>query len=152
MQLPELANPWALTGLLLVIPIILIYLLKPKPRHIKFPTIMFMTRMGKDRRFRLFPKGFIKDPLLLIQILVVCLLVFAIANPFFISPAEKRPGGAIVLVMDSSASMQSTDVRPSRFSKAKELAKKIIDDSDPESSFSIIMTENIPVVVLKKIG
>lgn len=133
----------------MLIPIILIYLLKPKPKHIKFPTIMFITRMEKDRRFRLFPKRFIRDPLLIIQLLIVLLLVFAIANPFFISQAEKRPMGNIVFVIDSSASMQSTDVSPNRFSRAKELAKKILDDSSPESSFSIILAENIPVVVLK---
>jgi len=149
MQPPDLTNPWALAGLLLLIPIILIYLLKPKPKHIKFPTIMFITRMEKDRRFRLFPKRFIRDPLLIIQLLIVLLLVFAIANPFFISQAEKRPMGNIVFVIDSSASMQSTDVSPNRFSRAKELAKKILDDSSPESSFSIILAENIPVVVLK---
>jgi len=110
---------------------------------------MFITRMEKDRRFRLFPKRFIRDPLLIIQLLIVLLLVFAIANPFFISQAEKRPMGNIVFVIDSSASMQSTDVSPNRFSRAKELAKKILDDSSPESSFSIILAENIPVVVLK---
>jgi len=134
---------------LLVIPIILIYLLKPKPRHIKFPTIMFITRIEKDKRFRLFPRRFIRDPLLIIQLLIVFLLVLAIANPFFISQAEKRPMGNIVFVIDSSASMQSTDIYPNRFSRAKELAKKILEDADPKSSFSIILAENIPIVVLK---
>ncbi|OYT40829.1 MAG: hypothetical protein B6U86_03505 [Candidatus Altiarchaeales archaeon ex4484_43] len=149
MQPLGLTNPWALTGLLLVIPIILIYLLKPKPRHIKFPTIMFITRIEKDKRFRLFPRRFIRDPLLIIQLLIVFLLVLAIANPFFISQAEKRPMGNIVFVIDSSASMQSTDIYPNRFSRAKELAKKILEDADPKSSFSIILAENIPIVVLK---
>ena len=134
---------------MLVIPIILIYLLKPKPRHIKFPTIMFITRIEKDKRFRLFPRRFIRDPLLIIQLLIVFLLVLAIANPFFISQAEKRPMGNIVFVIDSSASMQSTDIYPNRFSRAKELAKKILEDADPKSSFSIILAENIPIVVLK---
>ena len=149
MQPPELTNPWALAGLLLVIPIILVYLLKPKPKHIKFPTIMFITKIEKDRRFRLFPKRFIRDPLLMIQILSICLLVFAIANPSITSQAEKRPMGDIVFVIDASASMQSIDIYPDRFSKAKEFAKKILDDSSPGSSFSIILAENIPVVVLK---
>ena len=149
MQSLGLSNPWALTGLLLLIPIILLYLLKPKPRHIKFPTIMFITRIEKDKRFRLFPRRFVRDPLLIIQLLIVLFLVLAIANPFFISQAEKRPMGNIVFVIDSSASMQSTDIHPSRFSRAKELAKKILDDSSPESSFSIILAENIPIVVLK---
>ncbi len=110
---------------------------------------MFITRIEKDKRFRLFPRRFIRDPLLIIQLLIVFLLVLAIANPFFISQAEKRPMGNIVFVIDSSASMQSTDIYPNRFSRAKELAKKILEDADPKSSFSIILAENIPIVVLK---
>ncbi len=149
MQLPELTNPWALTGLLLLIPIILIYFLKPKPRYIKFPTVMFITRMEKDRRFRLFPKRFIRDPLLLIQLLIVCSFVLAIANPFLTTSAEKKPAGNIVFVLDASASMQSTDLSPDRFSKAKEMIRKILDDSDPASTFSIILAENIPLVLVK---
>jgi hypothetical protein len=149
MQLPELTNPWALLGLLLVIPIILIYFLKPKPKRIKFPTIMFITKLEKDKRFRLFPKRFMRDPLLILQILGICFLVLAIANPSILFQAEKRPDGNIVLVMDASASMQSVDVYPGRFMKAKELAGKILDESGPGSSFSIVMAENMPVVVLK---
>ncbi len=149
MQLPTLTNPQALTGLLLIIPIILLYLLKPKPKHIKFPTIMFFTRMEKDKRFKLFPKRFIRDPLLLIQILIISFMILAIANPFLTTQTEKRPDGNIALILDASASMQATDIQPNRFKKSVEYAKKIITESTPESRFTIILAENIPLIALR---
>ncbi|MBN2013866.1 MAG: BatA domain-containing protein [Candidatus Altiarchaeota archaeon] len=145
-----LANPWALIGLLLIIPVILLYLLKPKPKKIKFPTIMFITRMEKDKRFRLLPKRFIRDPLLLIQILAITVLVLAIVNPNMTTKAEKKPQGNIALVIDTSASMQANDVQPNRFQKAKEYAKQIIDESAQGTTYTIILAENTPVMALKE--
>jgi hypothetical protein len=144
-----LANPLAIVGVLLIIPIILLYLLKPKPRKILFPTIMFITKMEKDHRFRLFPKRFVRDPLLLIQILAIGFLVLAVASPYIMTSEDKRPEGSIVLVLDASASMKSTDESPSRFEKAKDAARRIIDDSAPGSVFSIILAENMPAVALR---
>lgn len=150
MQPPFLGNPLALGAIFLIVPIILLYLLKPKPKKIRFPTIMFITRMEKDRRFRPFPKRFIQDPLLIIQILAIAVMVLALASPIMVTEAEKRPEGNIVLVIDASASMQATDVLPTRFDKAKEAAKKIVDDAASGSVFNIVLAENIPAVALRK--
>lgn len=146
----QLTNPLALIGLLLIIPIILLYLLKPKPKKIKFPTIMFITRMEKDKRFRLFPRRFIRDPLLLIQILIVTVLILAIVNPNLATKTEKKPEGNIALIMDASASMQATDLKPNRFEKAKEYAKQIIEESAPGTTYTIILAENTPVIALRE--
>lgn len=142
-------NPWALAGLLLLIPIILLYLLKPKPKHIKFPTIMFITKAGKDKRFKFFPKRFIRDPLLLIQILIIILLVMAVADPYFVTKSKVGLARNIVFVIDSSASMQATDVNPSRFEKAKETTDSILDYAGDDAEINIVMVENTPVVVLR---
>ena len=95
MQLPILNNPLALLGILLAIPIILLYLLKPKPKKVKFPTVMFMTHMEKDKRFKFFPKRFIRDPLLIIQVLLLIFLVLAITEPQITTTGEKNPEGDI---------------------------------------------------------
>ena len=142
-------NPWALAGLLLLIPLILLYLLKPKPKHVKFPTIMFITRAEKDKRFRFFPKRFIRDPLLLIQIMIIILLVLAIANPYIMTKAEEGVAEDIVFVIDSSASMQATDVTPSRFEKAKETVANILNYASDDTKISMVLAENTPIVVLR---
>src|SRR5688500_147203 len=63
--------------------------------------------------------------LLVLQLLLLCLAVFALARPYFAS--NPRISQMRVLVLDASASMQSTDESPSRFEKAREEALKWVD-------------------------
>lgn len=121
-------SPLALIGLALVPVLIVLYLLKPKPKDYKIPTIMFLMDIEKKERFRSLFKKLIKDPALLFQILIISLIVFAIANMFFVTEAEFVSGN-IILIIDSSASMQASDVSPDRFSAAVAEAREIIKKS-----------------------
>jgi hypothetical protein len=143
-------NPMALGLSLLIIPIIILYLLKPKPKHVKFPSIMFILRIEKTKRFSSWFKRFIRDPLLLIQIFIILLLVGSIANPFILSPLEQNPKSDVVFIIDGSASMQSTDVSPSRFEKSKSLMIDMLKRVNPESTISLIFAENIPILLVKR--
>lgn len=147
----EFTTPLALLGLLLLVPIIILYLIKPKPKHIRFPSIMFILRIEKSKRFRSFFKKIIKDPLLIIQILIITLLISSISEPFFFAQEEENVKENAVLILDSSASMQSTDIKPSRFSKAKEIAKNLISKMNEESLISIVIAENIPIIISKNL-
>lgn len=63
--------------------------------------------------------------LLVLQILLLVLAILALARPYF---SGKSPGGRLqVVILDSSASMQSTDESPSRFEKARGEALKLVD-------------------------
>ena len=55
--------------------------------------------------------------LLIFQLLLLALVVLALARPYFAGQA--RSGRLRVLILDASASMQSTDEKPSRFEKAR---------------------------------
>lgn len=55
--------------------------------------------------------------LLILQLLLLTLAIFALARPFFAAPT--RSGRFLVVILDASASMQSTDVSPSRFETAR---------------------------------
>src|SRR3954468_2340561 len=63
--------------------------------------------------------------LLILQILMLLLAIFALARPYF--AARSTGGRLMVLILDASASMQSTDEVPSRFEKARKDALKLID-------------------------
>jgi len=149
MALVEFITPLALAGLILLIPVIILYLLKPKPKHIRIPTLMFVIPKQRRKRFTSFFNRFIRDPLLITQLLIITLLVLTMADPFTTSLEEKSEKEAVVLVIDASASMQSTDIQPSRFGKAKELAMKILDDQNPESPISLVLAENVPILILR---
>ncbi len=134
----------------LIVPLIILYLLKPRPKNVKFPSIMLITKIDKSKRFSSFFRKFLKDPLFLVQLLILLLLILAIANPFFLSPQVKNPRTNAVFIFDASASMQATDVFPSRFGKAKELGKKILHDLHPESKITIIFAGKVPLLMLKE--
>src|SRR3989442_469670 len=55
--------------------------------------------------------------LLLLQLLMLALVVFALSRPFFKGNASESR--LRVLILDGSASMQATDEKPNRFEKAR---------------------------------
>ena len=63
--------------------------------------------------------------LLVIQLILLALAVFALTRPYF---AGKLEGGRfIVAILDVSASMQATDISPNRLDQAKAGLAKLID-------------------------
>src|SRR5437870_13606460 len=63
--------------------------------------------------------------LLILQLLMLALAIFALARPYF---SGRLAGGNLqVVILDASASMQSTDETPSRFEKARAEALKLVD-------------------------
>jgi len=137
----------ALWGLLLALPIIILYLLRPKPKHIRFPSVMFIINAEKAKRLRSFFKKIVRDPLLMLQILLIALLVCGVAGPYFFSMEEENLKETAVVVMDSSASMQATDVSPSRFERARAVARDVIGRMNDGSIVSIVLAENSPIIL-----
>ena len=63
--------------------------------------------------------------LLILQLLMLALAIFALARPYF---SGRLAGGSLqVVILDASASMQSTDETPSRFEKARAEALKLVN-------------------------
>lgn len=141
-------NQTALAAALLVVPLVILYLLKPKPKLIKFPTVMFIKKIEETRVFTSLLNRFIKDPLLLMQAVIITLLALALANPYFLITKTEVVDEAVAIVIDGSASMQATDVKPTRFEAAVEKAEGIVKGLSANSRVSIVIAENIPVMVL----
>lgn len=136
-------TPIALVALLSVIPLIILYLLRPKPLQVQIPSIMFLMDIKEEKkRFYTSITRLIKDPLLLIQLLVLILLSLAAASPYFESQ-EALSGEHTVLIIDASASMQTG----SRFNDAISIAGDYVSKKN-----SIILAESTPVVVLEGEG
>ncbi|MGP8330894.1 MAG: DUF7408 domain-containing protein [Methanosarcinaceae archaeon] len=136
-------TPMALAALASIIPLIIIYLLHPKPLVIHIPSLMFLMKIEEEKK-RLYSSitRFIKDPLFLTQLLVLIFLSVAAAGPFFMTE-EPLSGEHTVLIIDSSASMQTND----RFKSAVLIAQNYVSKKN-----SIILAENVPVIVLEKSG
>ncbi len=110
----------------LAIPaVVLLYLLKKKRLlHLVPSTILWERFLAESQANSPFQK-LRRSMLLLLQILAILLAVLALARPYL---ADARLGGALqVLLLDTSASMQSADVEPSRFEMARSLALDLVD-------------------------
>lgn len=134
----QFANEAGLYALLSIIPLIIIYLLRPRAKKIKIPSVMFLLDMEKKKRLNIFRK-FLKDPLFLIQLLALIIISLAIAAPFIMAN-EEAGGGSTVIILDASASMQADG----RFEKAIAEANKFLSAKN-----TIILAENIQVMVMK---
>ncbi len=128
-----------LYAILSIIPLIIIYLLRPRPLKIKIPSLMFLFDIEKKKRLNIFRK-FLKDPLFLIQLFVLIMTSLAIGQPYFWAN-EEAGGGSTVLILDASASMQADG----KFERAVVEANKFLSAKN-----TIILAESVPVMVMKE--
>jgi hypothetical protein len=131
------SNPLALLGLLSIIPLIIVYLIRPRPKEISFSSTLFL-REGEAQRSAVLSR-LISDPLFWVQLLVLCSLSIAAAGPY--TTELGLSGSHLVVVLDGSASMQSS------FAAAKGLIEPYLGNYE---RISIILAENTPVIVLQE--
>ena len=118
------AQPWALLGFLLFVPVILLYLLKQRRRRIEVSTLMFWDRILRDEQTVTALTRLKKLLSLLLQLIFIALLTLAAARP---SLSGKLTGSRrIVLLLDNSASMLVRDGDRTRFDSAREKALKVV--------------------------
>lgn len=109
-------NPWGLLALLLVVPLILLYMLKQEYKDIRVSTTFLWQEVERQLRAAK-PWQRLKTRLLLVlQILAIIIFALALARPVYRSTDA---GYHYVAVVDSSARMQATDIRPSRWRQPK---------------------------------
>lgn len=108
------------------IPVVVVFYLLKRKRVVRLvpSTMLWQKYLAETQASAPFQK-LRHNWLLILQILLLLLAILALARPYF---AGKTTGGRIhVVVLDSSASMQSTDETPSRFEKARADALKLVD-------------------------
>lgn len=124
--------------------VILLYLLKRR-RVVKLTssTLLWQRFLAESQANAPFQK-LRNNWLLLLQLLLLALVILAIARPFLEGSA--RQSRLRVLVLDASASMQSTDEAPTRFEHAKSEALKWIDGlQDNEQMMILLAASNTEV-------
>lgn len=121
-----LSTGWLLAAPLLIGGLVLLYFLKLKRREVGISSTYLWQGALNDLSVNSPFQRLRTNLLLLLQLLALILLILALARP--VAPLGMK-GTDAVLLIDVSASMQSTDAGgETRFARAKAEALKVIDD------------------------
>src|SRR5947209_19835155 len=100
-----LVDGFALLWLGLIVPaIVLLYLLKLKRRSVTVSSVLLWSRLLKDVQANAPFQKLHRNLLLLLQLLIVALAIFALARPFL--RVHGLGGESVVLLLGGSASMR----------------------------------------------
>ena len=141
----SLASPFSLFWLAALIPVVVFYILKIRLRRVPVSTMLFWRQLYDEQLPRSIWKRLRHWLSLLAQVVLILLLVLALADPFF--AWETRQLRRIVLIMDNSASMNATDVSPSRLDAAKDEASRLIRGMRFHDELAIVTAGGTPRVV-----
>jgi Ca-activated chloride channel family protein len=130
---------------LLAGPIILLYMLRLRRREVLVSSTMLWQKLLRDREANAPWQRLRRNLLLLLQLLILVGLVLALARPFI--PVPAIVSGNVVVLLDGSASMQATDVAPSRFTVAQEEVNRLINNLSGSSQMTLIKVGRAPSVL-----
>ncbi|HMC28215.1 MAG TPA: BatA and WFA domain-containing protein [Verrucomicrobiae bacterium] len=108
------------------IPVVIVFYLLKRKRVVKLvsSTLLWQKFLAETQANAPFQR-LRHNWLLILQLLLLVLVVLALARPYFAGQAKSSR--LRVVILDASASMQSTDERPSRFENARSEALKLVD-------------------------
>ncbi len=135
---------WLLAAVLGGVPlgIILLYFLKLRREPVEVPSTYLWSKTIEDLHVNSLLQRLRRSLLLLLQLLAVALAAIAIFRPGFRGETSDR--GRLVFLLDTSASMQATDLEDgeSRFEKAKRLIRGRIETmSDSEVAMLVTFSD-----------
>ncbi|MBO0784151.1 MAG: BatA and WFA domain-containing protein, partial [Ktedonobacteraceae bacterium] len=131
----------------LIIPIILLfYFMRPKRQERVIGSTLLWRQVLQDLQASRPWQRLRVTPLLLLQLLAAIIIVLVLTRPAIFSSSPVS--GDTVIVLQSSASMQATDVAPSRFEKARSTIADFIDTLGSSDHLSLITMAHTPQVLV----
>ncbi|MDQ2887814.1 MAG: BatA and WFA domain-containing protein [Chloroflexota bacterium] len=131
----------------LIIPIILLlYFMRPKRQQRTIASTLLWQQALQDMQASRPWQRLRITPLLILQILAAIFIVLVLARPAVF--ANSSISGDTIIILQASASMQATDVAPSRFESARSDIANIIDNLGPNDHLSLITMARTPQVMI----
>ncbi len=145
----QFASPLSGAGwaALAIVPfgILLLYFLKLKRRPVQVPSTLLWKRSLEDLHVNSLFQRLRRNLLLFLQLLIVGLAMLALSGMKMWG--KDRAPERIVLAIDESASIGTTDVEPNRLAVARAKAKKIIQEMQPGDLTMIVAFSDAARVV-----
>src|SRR5207249_3540170 len=137
---------WWQWGLLALVPpaIIALYFLKLRRQPLEVPSTYLWSRAIEDLHVNSLWQRLRQSLLLFLQLLLIALIAFTLLRPGW--SGTKLEGKRFVFLIDTSASMEATDVAPSRLDQAKRQAIDFIEQMEPASVAMVISFSNVAKV------
>ncbi|QLH83436.1 DUF7408 domain-containing protein [Halosimplex pelagicum] len=136
--------PLGLAAALLAVPVVLLYLIRPEPERVELPTFRFVADEQRQRATTPLFERISRSLLLLIQILAILLLAGSLAAPY-VPVQERAVVEETVLVVDTSASMATTDGGETRLDRALAAA-----DEEVTTRTSVVTTSGGGRVLVRR--
>ena len=135
-------NPAALALLAFVPVLLVLHALRYRRRDVQVSTLFLWESVAREAQGSLGLRRLVQNLPLLLQILLVCLLALALAEPALTNKAA--PSRDVVLVLDVSASMQAHTGRGTRFEQAREHALQMLRELPAGRQMAIITAGRQP--------
>lgn len=139
-------TPWGLAGLIAIPLILLLYILKQKREKVTVSSLILWQKVLRDMQARTPWQKLRKNLLMFLQILASLLIVLALAG--FAMQMVRGGDESVILVVDASLSMSSTDVQPTRLEAAKKDALQYISGLPRDSRVTVVSIAREPSVLL----
>jgi hypothetical protein len=144
-MLPQFTNmlSWWQWAVLAALPpaIVLLYFLKLKRRPLEVPSTYLWHKSIEDLHVNSIWQRLRNNLLLYLQLAVLLCVILAVIRPSW--QALRLSGNRLVMLIDNSASMQATDVQPSRLEEAKRRVGDLIDMMHSGDSAMLISFSDI---------
>ncbi|MCX8147291.1 MAG: BatA and WFA domain-containing protein [Candidatus Woesearchaeota archaeon] len=136
----DFGNPLGFWAFISLVILVIIYLIRPKPKDVTIPSLMFvMKEIGRNIKSSFFEK-LLRNILFFLQLLALAMLAFALTHPTISVPYDST-GSKTAIVLDVSASMKAES--NARFERAVDVAKNSM-----KGDISIILAGDTPFVAL----
>ncbi len=130
----------------LAVPILLLYMLKLRRKQVSVSSTLLWSAILRDQQANAPWQKLRRNLLLLLELLILAGLVLALARPSIPTPVVAS--GSVTVLMDASASMNATDVSPSRFEAARRAIRDLIDDLPGNSRMTLILAGHTPQTLI----
>jgi len=130
---------------LAIIPIlILIHILKSKPKEVDVSNLFLWQEVLRESGLQVALKRLKKNLPLLLQILMIILMALALSRPTWRHLVHKK--GDIILVIDTSASMQTKSGSGTRFDLARAKALQVINQCERNQRILVVEAGRRPIL------
>jgi Ca-activated chloride channel homolog len=122
----------------ITLPVVVVFYLLKRKRVVKLvsSTLLWQKFLADTQASAPFQK-LRHHWLLILQLLLLLLAILALSRPYF--AGHSTATGLRVVILDASASMQSTDEDPSRFEKARAEALRMVDGLKDQDEMLILL-------------